>query len=260
MAAKFSSQETDPAQSATAEAYVVSPSPIIPERNGKRGAHDADTLGLPRFYGLETLWLVARDPHCLFAYWDIDWQAAFAEENPRPRQVQLRVRSGDDSEQVTVEVEPMAGQCRVTVPKADAAYRAEIGFLNPAGTWTVVSRSETALVPPESESSFEAGDFATVPLHLSFQRMLDATRSLPNANDSLTATLAQLREHAARKDATLTASQREIVRALEQAAPRSIASTGPSDGPDLWAHHSLEKIFGFGNSSLSGGLGGSSRS
>lgn len=233
-------------------AFRVSAVPVIPERNGTRRQNSPDEL--PRSYGLETLWLLARDPHSLFAYWDIDWKAAFGEDNPRPRSVQLRVLAEDDSEHAQMEVEPMAGQCSVRVERADSAYRAEIGYVDPAGDWHVVSRSESVSVPPETEGQIDPAHFATLPLHLSFQRMLDATRFAAEVNDSLTGRLSQLRQRA------ITAEQRDILRAIDEAAAlQPLPATEDSTAPNLWEHHQLERIFGFGNSSLNGGFGGSSR-
>ena len=96
----------------------------------------------------------------MFAYWDIDWKAAFGEENPRPRKVQLRMLNADDSEHTSLEVEPMAGHCSVTVTEADAEYRAEIGFSDGAGELQVVSRSEAVAIPPAGQVLLRTADFA----------------------------------------------------------------------------------------------------
>lgn len=243
-------------------AFQVSAAPVVPERNGTRRENGTDDLGLPRSYGMETLWLLPRDPHSLFAFWDIDWKAAFGEENPRPRQVHLRLLTEDGSEHTKVAVEPMAGQCSVRVEKADATYRGEIGFVDPAGVWRVVGRSAPVCVPPEFERALAPGDFATVPLHLSFQHMLDTTEETEGKNRLLTGVLSQLRQRATMSagGAPLTAQQRDLVFAIEEAAARQPAPQPRSTAtPDLWAHHRLERIFGFGNSSLGQGFGGSSR-
>ena len=244
-----------PSETISQNAFRVSAVPVIPERNEIRRQTATDEL--PRSYGMETLWLMARDPHSLFAYWDIDWKAAFGEDNPRPRSVQLRVLAEDDSEHAQMEVEPMAGQCSVRVERADSAYRAEIGYVDPAGDWHVVGRSESVAVPPETEGQIDPAHFATLPLHLTFQRMLDATRFAGAAKDSLTERLSQLRQQ---NDGAITAQQRDVLRAIDEAAAlQPPPATEDSAAPNLWEHHPLERIFGFGNSSLSGGFGGSSR-
>ncbi|MEO5720145.1 MAG: DUF4912 domain-containing protein [Chthoniobacterales bacterium] len=240
--------------------FRVSAAPVIPARNGSN--REKGEFELPRSYGVETLWLLPRDPHSLFAYWDIDWKAAFGEESPRARKVHLLVLAEDDSEDAKIEVEPLAGYCIIRVQQADTAYRAELGFADATGAWQVAGRSELVAVPAEAEGRLEPGNFATVPLHLSFQRMLNATRDNMETNHSLTSTLSQLRQRAAAApaDESMSAQQREIIRAIEEAAARHPAPPIPSTPtPDLWAHHRLERIFGFGNSSLNDGFGGSSR-
>ncbi len=54
---------------------------------------------LPQSYGVPTLFLVARDPHWLFAYWDIDWSswlARAADGKFYLKLSQCRRRRGDD--------------------------------------------------------------------------------------------------------------------------------------------------------------------
>lgn len=241
--------------------YSVSAAPVIPARNGAgRQNSEGDDFYLPSSYGQDTLWLLPRDPRSLFAYWDIDWKTAFGEENPKPRKVQLRVLNTDGSGHTSLEVEPMAGHCSVTVTDSDAEYRAEIGYSNEAGEFQVVSRSQAVAIPPAVAGADAPVDFSTLPLHLSFQRLLDATRSVQEKDHSLTETLNDLRQRAAQVSATFTAQQREVIQAVEEAAARAPAPapSAAAGKPDLWAEHSLERIFGFGNSSLSDGFGGSS--
>ncbi len=244
------------------DAYRVSVEPVIPGRTGAPRAQADDELDPPRSYGLETLWLMPRDPHSLFAFWDIDWQIAFGEETPRARTVQLRLLKEDGSEHLIMAVEPMAGHCTLQVEKADTAYRAEIGYRDDAGDWQSVSVSEAISVPPEQGGAALPGAFATIPLHLSFQRRLDAARSQPAENQSLTETLSALRQRvaASTEKAQFTAQQTEIVREIEEAAAlQPPPAESAASAPDLWEHDRLERIFGFGNSSLSEGFGGSSR-
>jgi len=238
--------------------YRVSPAPVIPERSESQTELNEQTA--PRSYGSETLCLMARDPHSLFAYWDIDWSAAFGEDNPRKRTVYLRLLNADGSEHSSQEVEPLAGSCNVAVDTADASYQGEIGFFDSLGVWNVLSRSETVLVPAAMEDNSVAADFATVPFHLSFQRMIDALDVAREENESLTAMLAELRQRVtSAADDSLSSQQRDLVRAIEQEAASEPLDSRDAGSPDLWAHHKLESILGFGNSSLSRGFGGSSR-
>jgi hypothetical protein len=247
---------------ANSSTFSISPEPVIAKRNGLGALAGGREPALPRSYGSETLCLMVRDPYSLFAYWDIDWKAAFGEERPRARAVHLRILNADGSEQTALEVEPMAGSCDVAVDDADSAYYGEIGYFDRTGDWQAVRRSETVTVPAARESDRQEVDFATVPFHLSFQRMIDALRVVKEENQTLTAMLADLRARATTAERkAVTAQQHEVARALEAAVlaqPRSESSS--RDSTDLWAHHRLDRVLGFGNASLSRGFGGSSRS
>ncbi len=249
----------DPVESGSSEEkdFQVSSEPVVPEGSRhaqERQTHEGSKSG--------NLWLLVRDPRSLFAYWDIDWPSAFGEENPKAREVRLRILDADGRETTSLAVEPRAGNCQVEVDDAAIEYHGELGFLDGAGEWQLVSRSRPLLPPEQAGASKGEGNFATIPLHLSFQRMIDATQSASKTPRALTETIADLRERAAADvlGQDLNAQEREIVHALEEAAasepPRAEASSAT---PDLWAQHSLETILGFGNSSLGAGFGGSSR-
>lgn len=214
----------------------------------------------PRANGTPTLCLMARDPHTLFAYWDIDWTAAFRDGQPGDRKVHLRVRNGDASER-SIEVEPMAGSCYVSVERADADYNAEIGFYQPPSVWHAVATSNLISTPPDDFADSKESEFATVPFHLSFQQMIDALRSARGEDAPLIAKLADLRQRAASSQPNdLTPQEGEVARAIHEAevvAPTAAVSRHAAS--DLWNRQRLERILGFGATSPSGGFGGSSR-
>ncbi len=244
--------------------FRVSADPVVENGNGHTvgetaGAADA---GLPTSYGSQALYLMARDPHSLFAYWDIDWAETFREQKPRDRKVHLRVSRSDGEEETALEVEPMAGSCYVEVASGDEQYTAEIGYYEPAEVWNSVAISMPVATPPESIEQAESPDFATVPFHLSFQRMIDLFRVSKHENASLTAMLTDLRERAASEtgSSAMTNEEREIVRAIDDAVAEAAPESTDTDAPDLWVQQNLEKILGFGRSGASptGGFGGSS--
>jgi hypothetical protein len=233
--------------------YRVSVRPVISYGRTQQGG---GMLDLPRSYGTQSLTLMARDPHSIFAYWDIDWAAAFHQAEPQDRKVHLRLLNADGSEETTVEVEPMAGSCYITVPDANATYAGEIGYFQPAEVWNSLATSELITTPPDAVTSEGEVDFATVPFHLTFQHMIDLLRISKQENESLTAMLADLRQRAAAPEgnATLSNEERDLARILKAAesTPRSAQS-------NAWSQQRLERILGFGNSSPAGGFGGSSR-
>jgi Domain of unknown function (DUF4912) len=101
-------------------------------------------------YGEARLWLVARDAHSLFAYWELN-----PGEHPEvplvngAPQFSLRVLRADGSVETTVQIQPADGDCSVPVRNADAEYTAELGFFTRDGLWCFIAHSGSTLTPPE---------------------------------------------------------------------------------------------------------------
>jgi hypothetical protein len=173
-----------------------------------------DAVQLPRFYGEPLLFAIARDPRTIFACWSIDWSSLFNKTAPVDRQVHLRVYRDDGSEETTTAAEPMAGNCYLTVPRPRATYRVEIGYYEPEKGWKSVATSEPVTMPPDSVAENLDIDVATIPFHLSFQRLVDLFRT--NHGDALTEIIARLQRRAvtpAERD-LLTPEEQEILRAM----------------------------------------------
>ena len=267
MAFQLQPTPEDQAQKSSSDAaFRVSTEPLVDDRSAS-GEAAAERAGeeLPCSYGSRVLTVMPRDPHSLFAYWDVDWQDVFREGPPVDRKVHLRVLNANGAEETSVEVEPMSGSCYVTVREPDATYSAELGYFHPATTWNFVASSEAVQTPPAGLSDSDALDFATVPFHLSFQRMIDVFRASKHESGSLTEKLGELRERAssASESGTFTPQEQEVVRAIDAA----LAST-PAPPPqerhiaDSGVQQHLDRILGFGGaggSSPVGGFGGSSR-
>jgi hypothetical protein len=238
--------------------FRISTTPVVSRTDPE--SPDAEGSQLPRSYGTETLSLLARDPHTVFAFWDIDWNAAFRGLASKERTVHLRLLNSDGTEQNAVEVEPMAGSCYVTVTVADAAYSGEIGYYHPATKWHCLATSALVTTPPDASAADEEVDFATVPFHLSFQRIVDLLQVTKQENVTLTTMLADLCERVgAAESANLTSEQRELARAVETARATAEASAA-ARSPNPRLQQKLERILGFGSSSSPmGGFSGSSR-
>ncbi len=242
----------------TQDAFSLSSLPLV----SAVSAHDAPANELPRSYGSHMLCLMARDPHSLFAYWDIDWAKVFGEAVPRERKVHLRILRIDGSEEKIIDVEPMAGGDIVEIGAGNAGYVAELGYYNSAGEWKSVATSAPVSTPPELPADDVTADVATIPFHVSFQRMLDLLRVSKQESESLTTMLAALRERAGSDSAgDFHAGQRELVETIDELiahAPPAVAES--ADTAAIWTRERLERVLGFSLSSTQGGLGGSSQS
>ncbi|MGI8819503.1 MAG: DUF4912 domain-containing protein [Chthoniobacterales bacterium] len=250
--------------SASDAAFRISAEPVVEESAPAPASADQPAEEqLPRTYGTQTLCVMPRDPRTLFAYWDIDWEKAFAGDPPRDRKVHLRVRTAAEVEETSIEVEPLAGSCFIEVRPTEDSYRAEIGYYQPADVWNSVAQSD-AVSPPQDSATLATPDFATVPFHLSFQRMLDLLRVSNQKSESLMAMLSALRERASAVEANqaFTALEREMVEAVDRAVaeqPARAALAESNGGPDLWVRQSVERVLGLGGFSPAVGFGGSSR-
>jgi hypothetical protein len=115
-------------------------------------------------------------------------------------------------------------------------------------------------MPPDSVSENVDVDLATVPFHLSFQRLIDLFRA--SNGDALTEIISRLQNRAVTEEdrQLLSAEEWEILRAMNlslpeiDAARRAFADRGDDD----LLRKRAEAILGFGATSPPGGFGGSS--
>jgi hypothetical protein len=234
--------------------FVLSSQPIVPlERRAPGALNDYENLGeLPRSYGGAFLFAIARDPHTLFVYWDIDWVTTFGETPPVDRKVHLRVLWHEGIEESTAAVEPLAGSHLLAALQARSSYRVEIGYYSPENVWNSVAISAAVITPPDDVAENGPVDVATIPFHLSFQRIVDTFRGSKYDGDALAEILGRLQHHADSSDATLPESERELLRALESGLSETSASQRAQlrSAPDLFASRErVESILGFGATS-----------
>ena len=235
--------------------FVLSSHPIVEEHRATDlgTLRDYDNLGeLPRSYGGAFLFAIARDPHAVFACWDIDWPTIFGETPPTDRKVHLRALWHEGLEESTVAVEPMAGSHLLSVAHARSSYRIEIGYYAPDNVWNSVAISSAVITPPDDVAEGDSVDVATIPFHLSFQRIVDTFRGSKYDGDALAEIVGRLQHHADSSDATLPEEERELLRALESGLSESQAAHRDRlrNAPDVFASRErVESILGFGATS-----------
>lgn len=247
-------------------AFSITETPIVLP-SSRDAAHADEAAGeLPRSYGQPVLFVIARDPRTLFAYWDIDWQAVFQSEPPADKTVHLRLLNGDNVEEKTVRVEPFAGHAYIDVEESGTTYMAELGYFQPAGVWKAVARSGVIATPSERLAS--AGEFqlASIPFHLGFQRLVELFRASNQDRASLSALVARLQKKnvVAEEEKPSFEDFREgpeILRAIESYVTAAVAPhTPPREMDANWWERKLQELLGFSaGSSPPEGFSGSSR-
>lgn len=216
-----------------------------------------------QFSGPNLLFAIARDPQTLFTYWNIDWASEFAADEPQDRHVYLRVLNERGAEESESLVEPMLGSFYAAVPKPRASYHAELGYYTAGRGWKSVAISEPVTMPADAPSAETKVDVATVPFHISFQKLVDLF-GLTNGDPLVTA-LSRLEDRVvdfAERDVGLAPADREILRALNMSiddlrAGRARLADQPNESE---LRKRAEAILGFGASSPTGGFGSSSSS
>ncbi|HSV62914.1 MAG TPA: DUF4912 domain-containing protein [Chthoniobacterales bacterium] len=235
--------------------FILSSQPVVPERQASNQdtQRDYENLGeLPRSYGGAFLFAIARDPRTIFVYWDIDWPAVFGTTMPIDRKVHLRVLWHEGIEESTAAVEPLAGSHLLSILHARSSYRVEMGYYVPENVWNSVAISSAVITPPDDVAENGPVDVATIPMHLSFQRIVDTFRGSKYDGDALAEIVGRLQRHADTSDATLPESERELLHALESGLSISPASQRARlrNAPDSFAaRERVESILGFGASS-----------
>lgn len=254
MATEDTSEKTGSAQAA---GFRISNLPIVRRRPGEQGA--ASEFGeLPRIYGEPVLFAIARDPRTLFTCWNVDWADIFARGEPVDREVYLRVKKADGTDESESVVEPMLGSYYAVAAQPGCSYQVELGYYDAADGWRSVATSGAVTMPPGGASENVDVDLATMPFHLSFQRLIDLFRA-SNGN-ALAGVMARLQKRAAAGEDGLTVEEREVLRAMDSSIPEmDSARRRFADGEDNdFLRKRTAAILGFGASSPAHGFGASS--
>ncbi|MBV9464412.1 MAG: DUF4912 domain-containing protein [Verrucomicrobiae bacterium] len=140
-----------------------------------------ENLGeLPEAYGTGRVFLTARDPHWLYAYWDLSWrQLQDFRERSSDRTVRLRIykegATGSELKQDLV-LTPEARNWFIHVGEPRTRYRAELGYYQ-GGQFHRVGGSGVAKTPADDFSPNLEARFATLPYHITFRELLEILRS-----------------------------------------------------------------------------------
>lgn len=135
-----------------------------------------DDAPLPESYGSDRLVLLARDPHCLYAYWDLSpahVERVRASAGSEELRVVLRAY---DATQIAFDATPparfqdfaVAGNARslyAYVGKPAASFVAEVGFLRNDGAFFPLARSAPVWTPRTEQPGTAPGQWMTVGWH-----------------------------------------------------------------------------------------------
>ena len=225
------------------------------------GAPAFEDLGeLPASYQEDTLFLVARDPRWVFTYWDFDWvKYAASAFRGGVKQYFLKISTEAGADQALIEINPEARNWYVPVASPDTAYFAEIGFFDKAGAWQRIVQSGVAVTPADALAADAVADFATVPAHLTFERLLELVKAKMLEGESLISALARIAgegrlEFRAGMSPTWTDEQKRLLAALLGDTLIERLGMGSDEIDQLLRKQLQQKLHSESASGLSGAL------
>jgi hypothetical protein len=179
-----------PGSSGPGQRYALGPQAQTP-------AGVQEKVELPEAYGTLQLFLTARDPHWLYAHWDMTREQL---KNYNSLSVDghlvLRVHRGAVGGEAPAQIHlhPESRNWFVPVPEAGAQYMAELGYQDPARQWVSLTRSGATFTPPDSLSEDVSVRFATIPAEVPFAELLAMVKGALREHVPLAEALQQMRE------------------------------------------------------------------
>ncbi len=153
---------------------------------------------LPESYGTKKLFLTARDPHWLYAHWDLT----------REQQLKMNAQSADGHlvlriyahkieghPAYEIHVHPESRHWFTHVERAGNSYVAELGYYSALGRWTRVSVSSGTMTPPDAVSPEADTEFATIPFEFPFAKLMEIIKNAVCENLPLAQALEELRRY-----------------------------------------------------------------
>ncbi len=154
-----------------------------------------ENLGdLPEAYGTGRLFLVARDPHWLFAYWDLSWQQmADARKLAVDERLVLRVLEKNHTRPIQeLTLHHDSHNWYIHVGKPATTYSAQLGYWQRDSGFHVISQSRETTTPSESVSPDMAARFVKIPLEMPFGELVDMIRGHQHYGERLADALHRL--------------------------------------------------------------------
>jgi hypothetical protein len=151
---------------------------------------------LPESYGTKKLFLTARDPHWLYAHWDLtrEQQNELNGESTDGHLI-LRIFAGkiEGHPAYEIHVHPESRHWFAHVERAGNTYAAELGYYSALGKWLRVAVSSGTVTPPDAAAKEDTAEFATIPYEFPFARLMQIIEDAVRENTPLAQAIEELR-------------------------------------------------------------------
>jgi uncharacterized protein len=153
---------------------------------------------LPEAYGTKKLFLAARDPHWLYAHWDLTREQQLKMNTlSSDGHLVLRIYSHKIEGHPTYEihVHPESRHWSAHVEQAGHSYAAELGYYSALGKWMRIAVSSGTMTPPDAASPETDTEFATIPFEFPFAKLMQIIEQAVAENLPLAQAIEELRRH-----------------------------------------------------------------
>jgi len=148
---------------------------------------------LPESYGSKKLFLVARDPYILFAYWDLSpVQYQEAARAAHDGKIFLEVYVLNEGRIQQIHVWDSHKNWYIQVNRPDTSFVAQLGYYRSDGGFEVLARSSEVRTPRDTLSPNTNAKFVTIPFSISFRELYDLIAAQAQPDEQLVDTLARL--------------------------------------------------------------------
>jgi hypothetical protein len=182
-------EPSPPKVSGPGERYALGQEPAAAEGPG-------EMTELPESYGTQRLLLTARDPHWLYAHWDLT-REQLKRYNGRSvdRHLVLRVYRNEVSGEPfrEIHVHPESRNWFAHVGMGGAKFVAELGYYRPNDQWVAIATSGSTVTPPDTVSDDLSVWFETLPVDMRFEDVLRLVKAAVADHVPLMEALQQLR-------------------------------------------------------------------
>ena len=151
---------------------------------------------LPESYGTKKLFLTARDPHWLYAHWDLTREQQLElNAGSTDGHLVLRIFAGkiEGHPAYEIHVHPESRHWFAHVERAGNSYAAELGYYSALGKWIRVAVSSGTVTPPDAASKEDTAEFATIPFEFPFARLMQIIEEAVRDNLPLALAIEELR-------------------------------------------------------------------
>lgn len=160
------------------------------------GAAAEESGDLPESYGTESLYLTARDPHWLYAQWDLSReQLKNYNRQSVDRHLILRIFVDDPGAAPFLEVHlhPESRNWFVHVGRGETKFLGQLGYYNRQKKWVPIATSSPTVTPPDDFADDTGARFVTIPIDVPFQKIMHLVKRSLHAVKPLVEAVSELR-------------------------------------------------------------------